>query len=317
MYRVWFPDTQGGSSPIRFSGSIMSISACSRTRGISLAMGIEKIWNWKFRGTPQKLMVYQFITIFPIDIAILVGIRYTHVYTIFWQTGFVLISWMTREQACGIWGAVWYSHRWTKATNQQLETGPGLGNKPNAVLKISSPILRYIHFSSTWLNWRDESQLITAFRQPSHLSTYTVTQNGLPREVVRMTHLLQFSASYRLLPTLTDSYRLLPTLTGSYRLLPTLTDSYRLLPTLTDSYRLLPHVLLNGRKNKTSPWHSNHKHNKTKQAERKEFNWETPENGSNQLEDPWSLTHQLTWSTSGVDLVTENSPWLCQGTGWG
>ena len=208
MYRVWFPEsildcvhflqnTQGGSSPIRFSGSIMSISACSRTRGISLAMGIEKTWNWKFRGTPKKLMVYHHLSHWHCHFG-----GYT-VYTNFWQTGFVLISWMTREPACGIWGAVWYSHRWTKATNQQLETGPGLGNKPNAVPNISSPILRYIHFSSTWLNWRDESQLITAFRQPSHLSTYTATQNGLPREVVRMTQLLQFSASYWLLPTLT------------------------------------------------------------------------------------------------------------------
>ena len=175
----------------------MSISACSRTRGISLAMGIEKTWNWKFRGTPQKLMVYHHLSHWHCHFG-----GYT-VYTNFWQTGFVLMSWMTREPACGIWGAVWYSHRWTKATNQQLETGPGLGNKPHAVPNISSPILRYIHFSSTWLNWRDESQLITAFRQPSHLSTYTVTQNGLPREVVRMTQLLQFSASYRLLPTLT------------------------------------------------------------------------------------------------------------------
>ena len=34
-----------------------------------------------------------------------------------------------------------------------------------AVLNISIPILRCIHFSSAWLTWRDYSQLITAFRQ--------------------------------------------------------------------------------------------------------------------------------------------------------
>ena len=66
MYRVWFPEsilgcvhflqTQDGSS-LRLSGSIMPISACSRTRGISLAMGIQKSGPEILGEFPKKLMV--------------------------------------------------------------------------------------------------------------------------------------------------------------------------------------------------------------------------------------------------------------------